>query len=64
MSRALQSLMPREQHIVRERWLREQPATLADLGKTHRISQERVRQIEVRALGKMQDAVRRTMHAA
>lgn len=58
--RALQSLMPREQHIVRERWLREKPASLAELGELHRISQERVRQIEARALGKLQIEVQRT----
>ena len=61
---ALRALMPREQHIVCERWLREEPATFADLSERHSISRERVRQIEVRALDKLHKAVRSTIWAA
>jgi RNA polymerase sigma-32 factor len=47
----------RERHIVAERRLREDPLTLADLSKVYSISRERVRQIEARALEKLQAAV-------
>jgi RNA polymerase sigma-32 factor len=54
LERALATLNPREQDIIRERRLREEPATLEDLSKTYNISRERVRQIEVRAMEKLQ----------
>ena len=47
-------LNPREQAIIRERRLKEEPATLEDLSKTYNISRERVRQIESRAMEKLQ----------
>lgn len=51
---ALSKLNPREQHIIRERRLKETPATLEDLSKEYNVSRERVRQIEARALEKLQ----------
>jgi len=64
LSDALHVLQPREQEILRARWLREKPATLADLSERHRISRERVRQIEVRAFDKLQKVVRNAAVAA
>ncbi|WP_213290475.1 RNA polymerase sigma factor RpoH [Bradyrhizobium sp. sGM-13] len=55
---ALAGLMPREQHIIGARFLTEQPKTLEDLGATFRVSRERIRQIEVRALQKIKATLR------
>jgi len=55
---AMGGLNDRERDILRERRLKEEPATLEDLSKKYRISRERVRQIEVRAFEKLQRAVR------
>jgi RNA polymerase sigma-32 factor len=57
-SSAFSKLSPREQHIIAERHLREAPATLADLSQHHSISKERVRQIECRAVAKLEKFVR------
>jgi len=51
---ALAKLNPREQAIIRERRLKDEPSTLEDLSKTYNISRERVRQIESRAMEKLQ----------
>ncbi len=56
---ALKTLNEREQHILTERRLSEDPSTLEDLSKVYDISRERVRQIEVRAFDKLQKAVRK-----
>ncbi|MBI3453721.1 MAG: RNA polymerase sigma factor RpoH [Rhodospirillales bacterium] len=58
LTRALGSLNERERHILSERRLREDPATLEDLSQTYGISRERVRQIEVRAFEKLQKAIK------
>ncbi|SFS95859.1 RNA polymerase, sigma 32 subunit, RpoH [Sulfitobacter marinus] len=50
---AMQALNEREQFIVRERKLREQPRTLESLGEELKLSKERVRQLEAAAFGKM-----------
>lgn len=47
---ALTELPAREQHIIRQRHLKEEGTTLAELGEELGISKERVRQIEHRAL--------------
>ncbi len=60
MANAMQSLNEREQYILTERRLKDNPATLEDLSKIYKISRERVRQIEVRAFEKLQKA----MHSA
>ncbi len=54
---AMESLNEREQHIISERRLKENPATLEELSKIYKISRERVRQIEVRAFEKLQKAM-------
>lgn len=56
---ALQALNEREQHILTERRLTEQPKTLEQLSEVHGVSRERVRQIEVRAFDKLQAAMMR-----
>jgi RNA polymerase sigma-32 factor len=56
---AMESLNERERHIIAERRLKEDPATLEDLSKVYGISRERVRQIEVRAFEKLQKSIRR-----
>ncbi|MEO0393149.1 MAG: RNA polymerase sigma factor RpoH [Pseudomonadota bacterium] len=55
---AMQSLNQREQHILTERRLRDNPLTLEELSQQYDISRERVRQIEVRAFEKLQKAMR------
>ena len=57
MLEALQGLNEREQEIVRDRRLREDPLTLEEISHRYNISRERVRQIEARALEKMTEAV-------
>jgi RNA polymerase sigma-32 factor len=54
---ALQELNEREQHILTERRLIEEPKTLEELSQVHGVSRERVRQIEVRAFDKLQKAM-------
>lgn len=53
LAEAMQSLNPREQLILTRRRLTETPATLDDLSVELKISKERVRQIENRALEKL-----------
>jgi RNA polymerase sigma-32 factor len=55
---AMTSLSDRERHIIRERRLKDEPATLEDLSKEYGVSRERVRQIEVRAFEKLQKAMK------
>jgi RNA polymerase sigma-32 factor len=51
---ALASLDGRSRRIIEARWLREKnPATLHDLAREFRVSAERIRQIEVKAMQKM-----------
>jgi RNA polymerase sigma-32 factor len=53
LAAAMAQLNPREQLILRERKVRAQPRTLESLGHELGLSKERVRQLEVVALGKM-----------
>jgi RNA polymerase sigma-32 factor len=55
---ALAVLNERERRIFEARRLTEDPITLEDLAQEFGISRERVRQIEVRAFEKVQDAVK------
>lgn len=59
LEKALATLNEREQHIITERRLKDNPATLEELSKQYGISRERVRQIEVRAFEKLQKAMKR-----
>lgn len=64
LERALGVLDQRELMIISDRRLREDGATLETLGQTLGISKERVRQIEVRALEKLKNAlIRDDFHA-
>jgi RNA polymerase sigma-32 factor len=58
LANALKTLTQREQHIIAERRLRDNPTTLEDLSQHYNISRERVRQIEVRAFEKLQKAMK------
>ena len=54
LRQALATLDPRSRRIVEARWLREQDtATLHDLAAEFKVSAERIRQIEAKALDKM-----------
>jgi len=57
LARALDVLPERERHIFVERRLKEEPATLEELGQVYGISRERVRQLEVRAFDAVQKVV-------
>jgi len=55
---ALASLDARSRRIIEARWLREKdPATLHELAAEFKVSAERIRQIEAKALGKMKSVV-------
>jgi RNA polymerase sigma-32 factor len=58
LSSALKTLNERERHILIERRLKDNPTILEDLSQYYGISPERVRQIEVRAIGKLQKAMK------
>jgi RNA polymerase sigma-32 factor len=58
LSEGLKTLNERERHILSERRLKDDPATLEELSQVYHISRERVRQIEVRAFEKLQKAMR------
>ncbi|MCZ4091583.1 RNA polymerase sigma factor RpoH [Sinorhizobium sp. 8-89] len=59
LASAMKVLNDRERRIFEARRLAEDPVTLEDLSSEFDISRERVRQIEVRAFEKVQDAVRK-----
>ena len=63
LQEAMKSLNERERHILQERRLKDEPATLEDLSKEYDISRERVRQIEVRAFEKLQRAIKAAAQA-
>jgi len=58
LEEALKSLDPRSRRIVEARWLREKDSlTLHDLAAEFKVSAERIRQIEAKALEKMRKAL-------
>ncbi|MGP1395594.1 MAG: RNA polymerase sigma factor RpoH [Inquilinaceae bacterium] len=63
LKEALSRLNDRERHILSERRLRDQPLTLEDLSHQYGVSRERIRQIEARALEKLQKAIRALAYA-
>jgi RNA polymerase sigma-32 factor len=56
---ALHELSPRERTIIHQRRLREEGATLEELGRELGVSKERVRQLEHRAMVKLRESMRR-----
>jgi RNA polymerase sigma-32 factor len=54
---AMGDLNDREKAIFQARRLRDEPATLEELAQQYNVSRERIRQIEVRAFEKVQEAV-------
>jgi RNA polymerase sigma-32 factor len=54
---ALTSLDARSRNIIQRRWLDEKKPTLHELADEYGISAERVRQIEMKALDIMKDAL-------
>jgi RNA polymerase sigma-32 factor len=59
LNRAMKVLNDRERRIFEARRLAEDPVTLEELSAEFDVSRERVRQIEVRAFEKVQEAVRK-----
>ncbi|MEN2785103.1 RNA polymerase sigma factor RpoH [Sphingomonas qilianensis] len=59
LTSAMEDLNEREQHILTERRLTDDPKTLEELSQVYGVSRERVRQIEVRAFEKLQKAMMR-----
>ncbi|MFP6743928.1 MAG: sigma factor-like helix-turn-helix DNA-binding protein, partial [Alphaproteobacteria bacterium] len=57
---ALNRLNDRERQIIVNRFLVDEPQTLAELGEVFGVSKERVRQIEAKALGKLRIAIDET----
>ena len=64
LATALSTLNDRERRIFEARRLSEPPATLEELSLEFKVSRERVRQLEVRAFEKVQEAVQTAAHAA
>jgi RNA polymerase sigma-32 factor len=59
LQNTMANLSERERHIIQERRLKDEPATLEELSEHYGVSRERVRQIEVRAFEKLQTAMRK-----
>jgi len=58
LSKAINVLNPREKYIMVERRLKDKTKTLDDLSNHFKISRERVRQIEVKAMEKLKKSVK------
>ena len=56
---ALDELSPREREIITHRFLDDEKQTLAEIGDSFGVSKERVRQIEAKALSKLNVSLRR-----
>ncbi|HVJ53569.1 MAG TPA: RNA polymerase factor sigma-32 [Aliidongia sp.] len=63
LAEALDELPARERTIISERRLRDDGATLEQLGRTFGISKERVRQLEHRAIGKLRESMLRRVQS-
>ncbi|MEN3167998.1 RNA polymerase sigma factor RpoH [Gluconobacter sp. OJB] len=57
LDQAMMTLNERERHILSERRLKEEPSTLEELSHHYNVSRERIRQIEARAMEKLQKAM-------
>lgn len=56
---AMQQLDERERQVVMQRWLTDTPHTLEDLARDYNVSRERIRQIEKKALEKINRLIRK-----
>ena len=63
LTQAMDVLNERERAIFQARRLQDNPATLEELAQQYDVSRERIRQIEVRAFEKVQDAVQQAARA-
>lgn len=63
LAEALSELSPRERTIIRERRLRDEGATLEELGRELGVSKERVRQLEHRAMSKLRRSMMRRVES-
>ena len=54
---ALKKLDPRERFIVEQRYMQDEEASLADIGRTLGVSRERARQLEARAKQKLREGL-------
>jgi len=63
LTQAMDVLNERERAIFQARRLQENPSTLEELAQQYDVSRERIRQIEVRAFEKVQEAVRDAANA-
>ncbi|MFM2045751.1 MAG: polymerase sigma-32 factor [Pseudomonadota bacterium] len=64
LAEALKELSPRERRIIAERRLRDDGATLEELGKVLGVSKERVRQLEHRAMMKLKSSMMKRVTVA
>ena len=64
LTTAMDALNERERAIFQARRLQENPATLEELAQEYNVSRERIRQIEVRAFEKVQEAVQEAARSA
>lgn len=62
LTNCLHQLSEREQEIIKNRMLCENPKTLEDLGKEFGVSRERIRQIEKKAFEKLADLVKKNLN--
>ena len=63
LNKAMDVLNERERAIFQARRLQESPSTLEELAQHYEVSRERIRQIEVRAFEKVQEAVKEAASA-
>lgn len=63
LAEAMKNLNERERHILTERRLKEDPSTLEKLSHHYNVSRERIRQIEARAMEKIQKAMASAVEA-
>lgn len=61
LERSMAVLNERERHILVERRLKDNPATLEELSQSYGVSRERIRQIEVRAFEKLQKSMKNAL---
>lgn len=62
LEQAILELSPREQRIMRQRWLTDAPKTLEQLGADFGVSKERVRQLEERAKARIRERMMALVH--